>query len=666
MSLEPPRSRPRPRPTPAPRARHHRPDGEPDPAPLRSPAPRPTRSGSRHAAPDTEVTRTVVLRASPGRTARRVHDEALTEQALTEPVDGRAIARLVGGPDATVVIPRYRVDPADAPTAPLPTVAPRQVPPPAGAGLPTVPIPGQHRRSRIAPSPATRRETVRFTLVTTVLPTLALIIGALGVRAGGLMTSFELWVDEMVYAELGASVARGELPNLPDGPFFLHPPGFFLVEGLVIRVLGITGTSMDLVYELRWIGAVAGAVSVGLLYLALRRPAGAPAALLASGVMLFEPFVLRNNSRVFLETTAMLPVLVGMVIVLRVLGRTAPDRSWRGIGALVVAGLAMGYGIFSKDVLVVCTVVPVVAAVFWRRTMVRRDAAVLVVAMAVPYTAYLSLLVVLGRFGDWVTAKSDGVQRMLGFVQTTGFNAPNAPSLVSRVLDQLGHFGTSYVLLLACPVVGVLVCLSRLPERRFVGLVAVMVGMFGIYTAAFGTFEEQYGYPVMIAGIAAVAVYGAELHERRPGLRKATGVVGGLFLMATAALGLRAELTPDDGFLQVRAWVQANLPQDARVGVTNSTGEMAFADDPRFGVWASLRALDQNGATYVVTQSLPTGLGYGYARPELVTWLVAHAVPVFSSAGPTNGTTTVWHIDQNALDAGAAAGVASPALNPER
>ena len=50
---------------------------------------------------------------------------------------------------------------------------------------------------------------------------------------------------------------------------------------------------------------------------------------------------------------------------------------------------------------------------------------------------------------------------MLGFVQSTGFNAPNSPSLIGRVLDQLGSFGTSYVLLLAVPVGG----RRRGPER---------------------------------------------------------------------------------------------------------------------------------------------------------------------------------------------------------
>ena len=40
---------------------------------------------------------------------------------------------------------------------------------------------------------------------------------------------------------------------------------------------------------------------------------------------------------------------------------------------LVVAGLALGYGVLSKDVLFVCTVAPVVLAVLWRRTLPLRD-----------------------------------------------------------------------------------------------------------------------------------------------------------------------------------------------------------------------------------------------------------------------------------------------------
>jgi hypothetical protein len=521
--------------------------------------------------------------------------------------------------------------------------------------------PTVHDAPSAAPAPSGTKRLLSSRARSTVLPALVLVLAAFGFRAIGLTTSFELWVDEMLYAELGASVARGELPNLPDGPFFLHPPGFFIVEAIAMHLFGITGDSTELVFALRRVSAFCGALSVGLIFLILRRPVGAPAAFLAGMLAVFEPFVLRNNSRVFLETTAMLAVLIGVALVVDHL-----TRERRGRRRLILAGLALGYGVLSKDVLFVCTVTPVLVAVAWRRTLPGRDAAVVVGTAAAPYAVYLVVLGFAGELGGWWTAKSQGALRMLGLVQSTGFNAPNAPSLVDRILAQLGSFGTSYVLLLVCPVAGVIAALSARPARRYLGLVALMMGLFGVYSAAFGTFEEQYGYPVMIAGILAAAVSAVELAERFPRFRRAIAVACIAFTAAAAVFGIRAEATGDDGFLRVRDWMRVNLPADARVGVTNSTGEWAFGEDPRFGVWASLPDLAENGASYVLTQSLPTSLGYGYARPELLPWLAANATPKIAVTGPTNGVTTLWFIAPRALETGAAARVAYPAHEREQ
>ena len=493
------------------------------------------------------------------------------------------------------------------------------------------------------------------------VPALLLVAAAFGFRAIGLLTGFELWIDEMLYAQLGASVARGELPNLSDGPFFLHPPGFFLVEAAAIHLFGITGDSMQLVYQLRWVSAAAGALTVGLVYLVVRRAAGPTPALVAGVLALVEPFVLRNNSRVFLETTGVLAALVGTAVVVdHLAGRRA------GALRLAAGGLAMGYGILTKDVVLVCTLVPVGLAVLWRRTLSAHDAGILAAAAVVPYAVYLAVLTAAGRMGDWYAAKSDGALRMLGLVQSTGFNAPDAPSLGGRLVAQVGFYGTSYVLLLVCPLAGAVAALSARPERRFLGLLAVGTGLFGGYSAAFGTFEENYGYPVMIAAILAAAVAAVELRERFPRLRRAIAVVCLVFVGAAAVLGVRGELTTDDGYRAVRAWTDANLPADARVGVTNGTGQWAFAEDRRFGLYASLPDLAANGASYVLTQSLPTSLGYGFARPELVPWLAAHARPVVVVPGPTNGVTTLWYLDPETLRDGAAARVGYPANEFER
>jgi hypothetical protein len=379
------------------------------------------------------------------------------------------------------------------------------------------------------------------------LPLLAVVLLALGVRSIGLTRSFELWVDEMLYADLGASVARGELPNLPDGLFFLHPPGVFIVEALAIRLLGITGDSMELVYQLRWVSAVGGALTVGLVFLILRRAVGATAAVVASVLATFEPFVLRNSSRTFLETTAVLAVLVGLALVVHHLVRGEAGGAWRGRLVLVGAGLALGYGILCKDVMVVCGVAPVVLAAVWRRTLPLREAAILIGVSAVPYAVYLTVLAVSGWLEQWYVAKSKGALRMLGFVQSTGFNAPDSPPLLDRVVAQVGFFGTSYVLLLLCPLVGAVAALSARAERRLIGLVAVMAGLFGLYSAAFGTFEEQYGYPVMVPAILAAAVCAVELSERLPPLRRMITVACLVFTAAAVALAPAPRRRPTTG-----------------------------------------------------------------------------------------------------------------------
>jgi O-antigen/teichoic acid export membrane protein len=469
---------------------------------------------------------------------------------------------------------------------------------------------------------------------------------AFGVRAIGVVQAFELWVDEMLYADLGRAVSFGQIPNLPDGPFFLHPPGFFLVEGLVIRAFHLSGSSLDLVYDLRWLNVAIGALTAGVAFLLVRKLARMPAACSAAGILIFEPFVLRNNGRVFIETLGMAAVLAGLLIlVVWMKHRTAK----RGRIPLIAAGLLLGYGVVTKDVFALAALVPIVLAVLWRRTIAPRHAALVLTAAAVPYTTYLIVLTVQGMFPEWWWAKTNGVHRFLGFEQTTGFNAEGSPSLIMRMLEQAAQYSTSYLLLGLGPLAAVVLCFSRRSERRLIGLAGLILGLFGLYSAAFGTFEEQYGYPVLVTGALCLTILASALWERRPRWRKPTAVVGVVFLGLTLFLGMRAVTTQDHGYAQVHHWVEQNLPNHALVSVTNSTGEFAFADDPRFGVWPSAELMEKNNVDYILTQSLPTMHGYGYAQPEMLKWLSQAATPVVSFEGPTNGATTLWVVDEKEL-----------------
>ncbi|MGF6832633.1 O-antigen/teichoic acid export membrane protein [Paenarthrobacter sp. TE4293] len=502
----------------------------------------------------------------------------------------------------------------------------------------------------------------------------AVSVAAFGVRAFGLERGFEVWVDEVLYVRLGESLTTGQVPTLPDGPFFLHPPGFFLLEAGAIKLFGISGDIVDVVLQLRWLNAALGAVTVGLGFLLVRRLATPTTAWLTAVVLAFEPFILRNNSHAFLETSAMAFVLAGFLAMTVNHTRTATshsDGARRTAGKLptmlpfVGAGLLLGYAVLCKDFFIICTVGPVAVAVIWKRTLPWRQAVVVLLCAAVPYATYLAIAASQAHLPDWIEAKTSGLLRASGLEKSTGFTAEGSPNIVTRLIEQSGHFGTSYLLLALCPVAGALLCFSRRADRRLIGLVGLALGAAGAYSAAFGTFEEQYGYGVMIAGVLCSVLAVVELRERHARGRTFLAVAGLCFVVLTVVLGARTALTVDNGFVQVKDWVKTNLPKEARVSVTNSTGEFAFADDPRFGVWPSAPLMQDAGANYILTQSHPTSQGYGYANPAMLTWLQQHATPVFSAEGPTNGSTTLWFVAPADLSAGAADGTGTPSKTYE-
>ena len=267
-----------------------------------------------------------------------------------------------------------------------------------------------------------------------------------------------------------------------------------------------------------------------------------------------------------------------------------------------------------------------------------------------------------GLLPVWWDAKTFGLRRMAGAEQVTGFNMPNAPSLASRLIVQVSRFGTSYVLLAACLVVGVLAACSPHASRRLAGFLAVGAGLLGGYAAVAGTLEEQFGYVVVVSCVPAMACAARDLYDRGR-LRRMLSVTAALFLVTTAVLGVLARSAHDDGFRRVRAWMETALPPGARVGLTGVTAEFALLPHPGYGVWPSLSSLAGNDAEYVMTQSQTLSQGYGYAAPELLTWLQAHARPVFSFTGPSNGATVVWKLDRDAVRDAVAGGVRIPPVS---
>ena len=487
---------------------------------------------------------------------------------------------------------------------------------------------------------------------------LGLLLGlvALEVRGIGLGRANDLFIDEVTYAHLADTVASGQLPNQDGVPFFLHPIGSFVLNGLVIRLFGLHGDAMDLVFDLRWVNALLGAVTVVLAVIVVRRLAGPIPAAVAGLVLAFDPFVLRMDGRLMIETPAMLAVLAGWTLMLAALDRApGPARTRYELGA----GVAFGVALVTKDMAAIATVLPLVLAGLWRRTVpwwsVRRTLTV----VPVPYLAYLAVVALSGLLPDWWAEKVGGVLRMVGVNQETGFNAAPGADLTARLIEMLTRFGTSYVLLGLGLFAGLAAAFSAVPTRRVVGLAATTTGALGVYSVVGGAAEEQFGYYVVVTSVLALGAVWPDLADRRRAWRRPVAAMVLVFSVVTVGLGVSARSAADDGFRQARAYLDT-LPAGSRVGLTDVTGEFALLPHDDWGVWPSLTSLETNGAQYVLTRSHQLSNGYGYAAPELLDWLAAHATPVFTAAGSTNGDTVVWRLNPGALDAAVLAGVALP------
>ncbi|MFI2565603.1 ArnT family glycosyltransferase [Paenarthrobacter sp. NPDC018779] len=480
---------------------------------------------------------------------------------------------------------------------------------------------------------------------------------ALVFRIFGVQRANDVFIDEVTYADFARQIAHGHMPSTSGAPFFLHPPGTYALNGLVIRVLGLEGDPMDLALQLRWVNAFLGVLTVVVCFFLVRRLVGVHSAALAAVVLASDPFVLRMDGRLMMETPAGLAVLSGWLLVLKLLdlerGRT---RLWLEISA----GLVFGTAIVMKDMTSIFTVVPLLAAVLWRRTVTLQSAGRILACSLIPYVAYLGVVVATGLLPDFVGEKSVGVLRMIGAVQMTGFNSVPGVDFTGRLMDLASRFGTSYALLGLSIVGGAVAALSPLAKRRLMGLFSLFTGFVGVYSVFFGAAEEQFGYCVVLAALVSLPVAAAMLVKWHRRLRPVVLLGAAVMVVLSLVLGIQARSVVDDGLVRARDWMNAEIPGSSRVGLTSVTGEFALLPHEGWDVLPSLRSLRDGGADYVLTQGRQLSEGYGFASPEFLTWLEENAQPVFTFAGPTSGDTVVWKLDRTRLDAAVAGGLVLP------
>jgi hypothetical protein len=482
--------------------------------------------------------------------------------------------------------------------------------------------------------------------------TMALAAGAVWFRAFRINRSYDVYVDEISYIRIGHNVARHLSVSLYGKPFFLHPPAYFFIEAAVMQVVRLPGDVLKQVAVMRDLNIALAAITAVLLVALVRPVAGRWAALACGGLFAIDPFIIRQNDRVLLETNALLWVVAGYAVLLPLTGATSSPR--RAMFRAIGGGGLLGIGLLSNDVTALLTLLPLMAcfAIGW--AMPRRH---LLAAAATVCLVYLPYPLIVAATGNWATffnQKGRGLLRLAGAVQETGFNRPNSLPLSTKLMQDIGQFAPTYGLIAVGAVACVVLARSRSRPHQLLAAWAASGFVFLGYCAVFGTIEEQMFYYLVLPAIVVTVVAGEYLLRTTRGSSRhrpaatAIALVAAIFIAATAVPYARVHTTTDDGYVQLVAYLDAHVPSRATIVVSPATATANFVLD-RFSAetWTTVAQLVQYHAQYVVVSTKAVTQGYGDAEPAMVPWLRAHGQPIWEYRGDSVGDLVLYRLPPN-------------------
>jgi 4-amino-4-deoxy-L-arabinose transferase-like glycosyltransferase len=496
----------------------------------------------------------------------------------------------------------------------------------------------------------------------------AYIVGSLAVllRLVGLGPSQDMFIDEPLYVALGHSVRSGGFPMVNGGRFFLHPPGFFYLEAAWERLFGFRPDVVAGVYEMRALNAVlAGATAAALIVLVARATSLWPA--VATGALFaLEPFCLRQNGRVLLETAMMFWVVVGYVVLLPLAKAHPPSRHRLrtkahrdGTTTVVVldpmsgtaprdymraacAGVLLGLAVLTKDEAALVTVLPLLAAALLGWGPPRRLSLLAACVATLAYGSYVAVVAMSGDWGEFWSAKSTGLLRLLGFIQVTGFNAPGAPSLTSRLMQESMFFGTTYALLAASSAAFLFLVRRGTPAQRLVALLYASSAVALGYAVLLGTIEEQELYVLAVPALAVLGVGAGMLLKARATAGAALRRIGLPLFALIMAVNINTYVSwhihPDDGYVRLRHYLAGKVRTGSTIITPDGSQQgIYWILRDRYDVvpWVSPQEQVREQAHYMVVDWTEVDDHYAYLSPSEVRSLTAHAVPLFSFHGRT-------------------------------
>jgi hypothetical protein len=490
---------------------------------------------------------------------------------------------------------------------------------------------------------------------------------AFATRAWAIGPSYDIFIDEVTYVRLVQSMGTVFAPILYGEPFYLHPPGFFVLGAAYWALFGSPSEIIAQIHSLRLLSAVCAAITAVALFMIARRLGGLLAGVIAALVFIADPFVNKMNSLVLLDTPALMWVSLGYLALLTALPTTArPGMMWNiarrkqspealaedttaiARWRIVAAGVAFGLALLTKDMTAFLTLLPlgIMFVVGW--VLPRAQTFALGTITVLTYLPYPLAVAVAGDWRRFSGDKLFGFRRLAGAVQETGFNREQGPSLLDAIILRLTQFGTTYVLI-AVGAVAILLLLWR------GGAVATLLASWAIsayvllvYCTLFGTLEEQFFYFLVVPVIAASAVaLGAWAGRSRHFLARAVyGFVLCFFVSWGLVHWVGLRQVPSDGYAQVLQYVRTIATPDEKVAAIPETAQFLLEEHATgpWGVWYDPAAIDEFDPTFVLLDTKQITWSGTQEAVDLQRWLQSNGKPVWSMHTDRDRTLILYRI----------------------
>ena len=467
-------------------------------------------------------------------------------------------------------------------------------------------------------------------------------------------TSPDILYDEAAYTWAAQQVAQEWHLTLNTQPLFVHPPLMFLVQAAWLRITGYASAPLaSAIRTARLLAASIGVADVlliaGLAYRLAghadprrRRVITAVTAVIAA----LDPVLTRYDRQDVIEPFAL---CAGLLTLHAAWGL----RDRRALTYVSVTGLLGGLALLTNEITVFLVAVPPLFALLERnRPLFRRSLAAFGIAVG-----FLALFLVwaaeLGLAGSFVDIQTATLRRLLGLVQITGLNVPGV-SLVSAVGRSIGHYSSSYIVLLA-GFAAMLWCWGRRNTSRGNFVTAWLTASHGAaaYIVAVGTLNEQffvYLLPASIVGSVLVADALVATRARRRG--RAAVAAGCTVLVGLSAAGWVSNYAGvGDGVVLATRFITTTLPACAAVNVSGDPDKYSYLQPGRpftyFSVGAAALA---DGVHYFLLSPVDAVERDGDMSPALARWISGSGRRLALFPSQVYGTVQLWYVPASPYD----------------